>query len=103
MRHLTLGGKRWRVTFPKRINGDGRVGECDYQAKAIRLKGDEGSTEMRWTLFHEVCHVASDTWLRELPKWLRQAIESGGHEERLVELLEERHRESQAQLPDLWP
>jgi hypothetical protein len=103
MRHLTLGGKRWRVTFPRRINGDGRVGECDYAAKVIRLKGDESSPEMRWTLVHEVCHATVDDWLKTLPRRVREEVEGVDGEESLVGMLEAYLRSAHDQVFELWP
>jgi hypothetical protein len=53
---LKLGDETYRIRFVRRFEDKDTLGECDPEAKEIRLKLGQGREETFKTLIHEICH-----------------------------------------------
>ena len=54
---LRLGDETYKIKFVRKFKGcDETLGECDPEAKEIRIKYGQSDEETFKTLIHEICH-----------------------------------------------
>lgn len=56
-KELHIGSEIYRVRFVRQFKEPDTIGECDPEAKEIRIKCGLGPEETLKTLIHEVCHA----------------------------------------------
>lgn len=72
MRRVRINGKAWTIRLVHgRIAADGRVGECDYDARTIRVQ--TGDCEELDCIVHEVLHAL---YPKRKHKWINRTADA---------------------------